>query len=158
MGGNNGAHHDTYERLGLEFTDPTGTLASPTDPVNLWVLDHWPQLQDAEESKKLTAASTTCGIEASRFGKASVFNDMHDGDQKALLDKKGKLHITPVSSAESWAVDAKIDSDCKATVDFNVQGKPNPPPVALEAEVWGMVSILERPDKNIVLFSDPTGT
>lgn len=154
--GNNGAHHDTYQRLGLEFTDPSETLAPATEPLNLWVLDHWPKAASPPEFPQLTAASTTC-IDTPRFG-SSIFCDVHDGDKKAIKISKSKLHITPYSSGESWTVDAELDSDCDATVDFNVPGKPNPPPVALEAQVWGMVSILERPDKQAVLFMDPTGT
>jgi len=48
-----------------------------------------------------------------------------------------------------------------ASVDFRVDGKPNPPPVPLNAQVWGMVSVAladDIPDKSALLFTDPTGT
>ena len=37
----------------------------------------------------------------------------------------------------SWIVQATMDPIfCNATVDFNVPGKPNPPPVKLAATIW----------------------
>merc|ERR1712070_1330821 len=66
---------------------------------------------------------------------------MHDGDEKIVkTDCTGTgatctLEITPGrNSSETWKVSTAIDkSTCSGSVDFNVPGKPNPPPGALNA-------------------------
>jgi len=140
-------------RLGFEFTDPTSTLAPPTQPLNFWVLEKWPKPQPARSTIDMKAK--TC-IDTPLF-RSLVVNDMHDGDEKALKVKGNALHITPYNNKQSWNVDATFGDDCVASVNFNVKGKPNPPPVPLDAQVWGMVSIAGL-DKVAVLFSDPSGT
>ena len=87
---------------------------------------------------------------------------MHDGDAKEIrvsgtrLDKD-KLNIKPHDNGQKWSIDATFDSDCIANVNFNVPGKPSPPPVPLAARVWSMVSIgyLER---DSLIFTDPSAT
>ena len=83
---------------------------------------------------------------------------MHDGDEKELkTERSGALHITPYKNDEKWSVDATFDNECIASVDFQVPGKPNPPPVPLSARVWSMESIAGA-DKNVLEFTDPSGT
>merc|ERR1719351_50165 len=46
------------------------------------------------------------------------------------------MTITPSGNSESWVVNAVFDPTwCNASVDFNVPGKPAPPPVNLTATV-----------------------
>lgn len=165
-----GSNDDRLQRLGLEFTDPMA--ADPTEPVNLWVLDHWPQfdstvgsivgpkVKDALDRVDATVGQNWCIIE-----KKAILGDMHDGDKKAVKisgsREKERMQITPYGSGESWSVTADLNdnNDCKASVDFNVPGKPNPPPVPLDARIWGMVCIKEtEKDKTAILFQDPSGT
>ena len=49
---------------------------------------------------------------------------------------------------------------CNASVDFNVPGKPNPPPVKLTATVWKQSRYLKTGilTKNAIEFTDPSGT
>merc|ERR1711937_209424 len=73
----------------------------------------------------------------------TVFDDMHDGDQKSVADtRKGgveNMHIVPHGNNQTWVVNAPFNpKDCTALVDFNVPGKPGPPPVSLTATPWKM--------------------
>ena len=48
---------------------------------------------------------------------------------------------------------------CNAVVDFNVPGKPKPPPVKLKATVWTMSQYLRmgKLEKYVIEFTDPSG-
>ena len=61
----------------------------------------------------------------------------------------------------SWTVRANLDPIlCTTSVDFNVPGKPNPPPVALTATVWTQSHLLPKSteEKYMIEFTDPSGT
>lgn len=160
-----GTPDNKYTRMGLEFTDPTATLAPAPEPVNLWVLDHWgPPSESSHEEPMHGTFGNTCGFkESTLFHKnVAILHDMHDGDKKSIKVKHdGSLTLNPSGNDELWTVQSKFGDDCVATVDFNVAGKPNPPPVALEAHVWQLVSVAlddNVPDKQALLFFDPTET
>ena len=99
-----------------------------------------------------------------------VMNDMHDGDQKMFevtaLPVRGYTYtITPHNNKETWKVEGEWDAlNCNASVDFNVPGKPGPPPVALTLtyfEGTGGVKAsggAEQPPARFAVFSDPSGT
>merc|ERR1711920_1067131 len=87
------------------------------------------------------------------FSKGLVFGDVHDADKKILKVSKNSLTVKPYQNGESWTVKAEFNSntECLASVDFRVDGKPNPPPVPLNAQVWGMASVAladNIPDKS----------
>merc|ERR1711998_499198 len=91
--------------------------------------------------------------------KHGVFADMHDGDQKELTLEDGKLTIVPHGNNQTWVVEAMLDVvKCTAVVDFNVPGKPGPPPVNLTAAIYALLSKGEGIAKHAVEFTDPSGT
>ena len=88
-----------------------------------------------------------------------VFMDMHDGDCKSVTRDGDTMTIKPHDNNETWVVHALVDStDCSATVDFNVPGKPNPPSVNLTATFWLMVPPSTSTPKIALVFTDPSGT
>jgi len=91
----------------------------------------------------------------------AMFADMHDGYQKEVsLVHGNKLTIKPVSKDEKWIIRALVDlTDCTAMIDFDVPGKPSPPPVPLMATLWDMetVSAIRR-QKVTIEFTDPSET
>lgn len=97
---------------------------------------------------------------------STIFADMHDGDKKAvtisgdngaIYSMQGRLMtIKPSGNSQKWTVNAKVySSNCLANVDFNVPGKPNPPPVRLLATLFRSTSATGR--KTVLEFTDPTG-
>eukprot|EP00038_Savillea_parva_P007042 m.167505 g.167505 ORF g.167505 m.167505 type:complete len:358 (+) comp12832_c0_seq1:104-1177(+) len=141
-------------RFGLEFTDPSGTLAPSDTPLNVWLQD--------ETSMFLRALSHTTGGRAIRRAPCLakdhlIVNDMHDGDAKSLDSDRNALQITPYKNNQRWTIAAKFNNACVATIDFNVHGKPNPPPVDLAARVWTMKSTAGAV-KDSLLFTDPSST
>ena len=92
-------------------------------------------------------------------GATAIFADMHDGDQKAVEISGDTLTIKPHGNDETWEVVSALDlTYCNASIDFNVPGKPSPPPVNLTAELWSM----QAPELNLanyaLKFVDHTGT
>ena len=147
-------------KMGFEFTDPTGTLGPADKPLNFWVMNKWPKpvkgMGPSRFSSKGKEGAT--GLSSQCLESETIVNDMHDGDEKDLAtDRSGKLRITPYHNDQKWSVDATFNQQCVATVDFQVPGKPNPPPNPLAARVWGMESIAGA-SKNVLEFTDPTGT
>merc|ERR1712100_14107 len=66
----------------------------------------------------------------------TVFDDMHDGDKKVVIVSKdgSEMIIKPFDNNQTWIVKTKVDQKtCSAVIDFNVPGKPGPPPVNLTA-------------------------
>ena len=57
----------------------------------------------------------------------------------------------------SCSSSANIASNCVASVDFDVPGKPSPPPVALDATVWRLSSA-DGHSKVAFEFTDPSKT
>ena len=89
----------------------------------------------------------------------AVFQDMHDGDQKRVVVKDSTLTILPHGNNETWVVKSDLDvKTCTASVDFNVPGKPNPPPVDLLATISRLELGSGHDGGLIVVFTDPTGT
>ncbi|CAE7501345.1 Dnaaf5 [Symbiodinium sp. CCMP2592] len=125
----------------FEFTDPSGKLASPHMPLNSWLSLGTPQV--------VKAISCPESLKA-------VYADMHDGDKKAVDIKEGKMTIRPSGNNQTWVVIADVDDRCTAEVDFNVPGKPSPPPVPLELKLWHLQSSSFQ--KTSFEFSDPSGT
>ena len=61
----------------------------------------------------------------------------------------------------SWVVSAKLDTKfCNASIDFDVPGKPDPPPVTLTATFWTESHYMPTGTvkKNAIEFTDPSGT
>eukprot|EP00122_Pirum_gemmata_P015376 Pgem_evm1s14371 len=70
-----------------------------------------------------------------------VFADMHDGDSKRVYFHGSEIEIYPYDNEEEWKVVATMNTDdCTAIIDFNVAGKPSPPPFKLKAKFWTMIS------------------
>ena len=79
------------EKYAIEFTDPSGTLASPVIPLNTWV-----QTENAVVKKvKAGSAPQSC-----IGGSQVVFKDMHDGDSKQVTISGNDLTIAPFGSDE----------------------------------------------------------
>merc|ERR1711865_1349942 len=124
----------------FEFTDPSGTLAAKDFPLNHWV----------EEVEKEDARTMPCPDKLH-----AVYADMHDGDKKEVTISGTSLTIKPSGNDQTWVVHTKLDpKSCSAIVDFNVPGKPSPPPVSLVATFW--YSIHHREGKTEFDFADPT--
>lgn len=102
--------------------------------------------------------------------KSLVFADMHDGDEKNVSISGYNKHtnmadmtIEPHGNDQKWVVNTKIDCETgKATVDFNVPGKDDHPPVPIQAT--RMVSVrpaVSNPGfasmKYTFIFTDDSG-
>lgn len=117
------ADFDAMLKPVIEFTDPSGKLAAKDYPLNQWVGEaytaQWPQLNK----------TWGCHLDGT-----FVFADMHDGDQKQVVFKDTSVTITPYGNKQSWTVQGTLQQKtCSAVLDFNVAGKPNPPPFNLRA-------------------------
>lgn len=146
-----GSDGTQVEKKVLEFTDPSGTLAYPSFPLNHWV----PVIAEAPAQVSRPCAKFVWG----------VYADMHDGDKKQVeINGDGVLTITPYGNDQTWKVVSQIDSvHCTANVDFNVPGKPSPPPVNLTATLWkaeylDSTSSIGVWFKTQFQFTDPSGT
>jgi hypothetical protein len=84
--------------------------------------------------------------------------DMHDGDEKKVTLVGSTLTIVPHHNNQSWRVVSTVDDTCRATVDFRVPGKPDPPPVTFTASIYVILGKGERVAKHAIEFSDPGGT
>lgn len=124
------------------FTDPTGTIASPSAPLNQWVQLH----------------STRAGFTSScPTTLHNVFADMHDGDKKEVTIDGSAITIKPSGNNQTWVVNANFDTtSCSAMIDFHVPGKPGFPPVPLLATFYEDVGANE--EHNSFEFTDPSGT
>lgn len=134
-----------------EFTDPSGKLAEKSYPLNSWVELH-PNSQD-DHAHPAVACPTSF---------ESVFADMHDGDRKLVTISGTSMTIKPSDNNQTWEVKAVIDPKaCKANIDFNVPGKPSPPPVTLVSTLWNSFSVDlsgKIVSKATFEFTDPSGT
>lgn len=126
----------------FEFTDPSGTLGAPDFPLNQWV-----QLGDAK-APDFTGCPSSLEM---------VYADMHDGDKKKVVVDGSSLTITPFGNDQTWTINADLDTDsCTASVDFNVPGKDDHPPVPLQGTF--IVASKGGQQKTIFEFTDPSGT
>jgi hypothetical protein len=131
-------------KVAVEFTDPSSTLKAAGYPLN-----HWVNVEQTQDEELVPCPSAL----------DAVFADLHDGDEKRIVLAGDDLTVTS-NSDETWVVHSKLDRDlCKATIDFNVPGKPSPPPVNLTATLWQAGALNSfAAKKTVVEFTDPTGT
>jgi len=128
----------------IVFTDSSGQIVDdPSLPLNQWV-------------------SETSVHNAHRFSCPDsllvVFQDMHDGDEKAVKIDGTAVTITPNGSDQRWTVKATLDQEsCTALVDFDVPGKDDHPPVPLLATYWSE-SAAPGDHRVAFEFTDPSGT
>merc|ERR1719149_345021 len=90
-----------------------------------------------------------------------VYADMHDGDKKEVTISGTSMTIKPSGNNQTWVVKANLDAkSCSAIIDFNVPGKPGPPPVNLTATLIGSITGWPRnvQQKTLFEFTDPSGT
>ena len=111
------------------------------------------------------ASSRDCDIVPECKAGVAVYVDEIDGDQKQITiskdgDKKDwYLTIEPYNSTEVWIVTTTIDvKTCVANVDFNVTGKPNPPPVNLTMTIHTLALRHPCTTNLAAIFTDPTGS
>jgi len=130
------------------FTDPSGTLAPPNMPLNRWVAD----------LNLYPSASWGCPFPSVPHFTV-VFADMHDGDKKQVTIAGGKMTIKPSGNNQTWVVESTFNTlHCSASIDFNVPGKPGPPPVNLLATVYTVSQLSTRGSHLELSFTDPSGT
>ena len=86
-----------------------------------------------------------------------IFADMHDGDLKEVTVSSSHITIRPYHNNQTWMVEAALGPSCTAMVDFNVPGKPSPPPVALKATLWTLFRSKQE-KKSAIGFTDPSAT
>merc|ERR1712032_509423 len=134
------------EKTTFVFTDTSGQLVDDaTFPLNQWV----------QETSK-PGRKFRCPAELS-----AVFQDMHDGDMKKVEIKGDAMTITPASADADWIIKTKFDQkSCSASVDFDVPGKADHPPVPLLATFWVEENTMTyaREIRETFEFTDPTGT
>lgn len=138
------AGRSAANKVTFEFFDPTGKLGPADVPLNAWVqLTTQPDRPGAGCPDALT----------------TVFADMHDGDKKAVEIKGSSMIIKPSGNNQNWSVKAKLDQEtCSAVVDFNVPGKPNPPPKPLTLSLWNLFSDFGGFSQKVEFeFTDPSG-
>lgn len=88
----------------------------------------------------------------------AIYADMHDGDKKEVTISGTSLTIKPSGNNQTWIVKSTVDpKSCTASIDFNVPGKPGPPPVNLLATMVSSVDY-HGDVKSEFEFTDPSGT
>merc|ERR1719198_366298 len=126
----------------FEFTDPSGTLDTPTAPLNQWV--------DLAHTGPSTLSACPTSLDA-------VFADMHDGDKKQVVIDGTKVTIKQFPNDGVWEVNTVLNENCQAVVDFKDSGKPDYPPVDLLATFW-QATTKQQDAKAIFEYTDPSGT
>jgi len=134
-------------KMAVEFTDPSGTLKGAGYPLN-----HWVNIEKTQDEELMPCPS--------KFD--AVFADLHDGDEKRIALSGDDLTVTS-NGNETWVVHSKLDRElCRTTINFNVPGKPSPPPVNLTATLWqaGILNFFASgaKKKTVIEFTDPSGT
>mmetsp|Transcript_38180 Transcript_38180/g.89765 ORF Transcript_38180/g.89765 Transcript_38180/m.89765 type:complete len:147 (-) Transcript_38180:58-498(-) len=117
----------------------------------------WSRSTAAEANTAAVHAAITCDYS----GDYGVFADIHDGDMKRVqLSADSKtVTIKPYNNTQTWEVNAVwSDVSCSASVDFNVPGKPNPPPVPLMMSYYASYGGRGQPTLGTQVFTDPSGT
>merc|ERR1712151_291694 len=67
------------------------------------------------------------------------------------------LTIKPNGNNQTWIVKSEVDTkSCSANINFDVPGKPSPPPVNLQAMLTSISSVTTT--KTEFEFTDPSGT
>jgi len=135
----------------LEFTDPSGKLASETFPLNRWV-----ELNLHDKIFKMGS----CPPDSYK----AVFADMHDGDKKEIIIKGDSMTIKSSGTNQTWVVNSQLDRAffCNANINFKVPGKPSPPPGNLTGRFWYNIAAgqqagtpAQRAGKLVFEFTDP---
>jgi hypothetical protein len=104
------------EKLEVEFLDPSGTLGKKDRPLNRWV-----QLGASGETE----------IDSCPKKLEGAFLDMKDKDVKKVFIDDKSMQIQAYDN--TWLAKGTIDSkSCSATIDFNVPGKKDPPPIKVK--------------------------
>ena len=109
----------------------------------------------------LPAASAIRCLDVLAIGSSVVVADMHDGDQKKvqMLTNPMSLRITPHGNKQTWSVLAPLNlTDCTATVEARVPGKPGPPPCVLKASLRQLLQPSTNSTSVAIGFTDPSGT
>jgi len=109
----------------------------------------------------VAVVSGSCPAVDPTQSRSIVFKDIHDGDYKlGSIAPSGVLTIKPYNNTESWTITAgPLDDSCAAIIDFNVPGKPNPPPVKLLLTMANVDYLAGSPKMSpAVVFTDPSGT
>ena len=91
-------------------------------------------------------------------GSTIIVADQHDGDMKQISYDGSTLIILPYGNNETWIITADLEADCTAMVNFNVPGKPSPPPVELKATVYDLTTPATDGALAAIGFTDPTAT
>jgi hypothetical protein len=120
----------------------------------------------------LTASAAACSI-AWEGDWPKVFVDMHDGDEKMVSitnsphapgdyyvdsDDVARLTIVPHGNDQAWVVEVELYMNCTAQVNFNVPGKPSPPPVPLHMTLYKLESAPGVLQSLAMGFTDPSIT
>jgi len=139
---------DAASRATFEFFDPSGKIGPADTPLNTWI-------QLGTQSDR--PGNGCPGSYGGSF--KAVFSDMHDGDKKEVEIDGKSMTITPSGNTEKWTVNAAFSQEtCSAVVDFNVPGKPNPPPVKLTLSLWNLFSDYKGFIQKVSFdFTDPSG-
>jgi len=89
-----------------------------------------------------------------------VLNDIHDGDQKEIKSITWDTFVVhPLPNRSDWEIQGKFDINCVSIIDFNVSGKPNPPPVPLKMAMWVMQCVAAPGYVRLGFeFTDPSET
>lgn len=142
-------------KLGFEFSDPMGQLAPKNEPINVWISAALPSLSESIfDHVKVPTRTQGSPCIYTPYHKDKVFDDMHDSDQKGVLVEKAEVTIKPHDNDQEWVVKSTFDENCVATVDFDVPGKPNPPPHPLTLSIWDMASVTGEVQVAMV-FTEP---
>lgn len=88
---------------------------------------------------------------------------LQDGDYKQLKVIASNFTIKPFNNSESWIISGgPFDENCSSMIDFNVPGKPNPPPIKLRMTYAWVTPYSTNPkhpkaDNPVLIFTDPSG-
>eukprot|EP00929_Paragymnodinium_shiwhaense_P035575 TRINITY_DN19178_c0_g1_i1.p1 TRINITY_DN19178_c0_g1~~TRINITY_DN19178_c0_g1_i1.p1 ORF type:complete len:319 (-),score=63.93 TRINITY_DN19178_c0_g1_i1:230-1186(-) len=98
-----------------------------------------------------------CSCQSDHDFSGKVFADMHDGDKKGISLHLGQMTIKPSGNNQTWVIKSVFDYETdSAPIDFNVPGKPSPPPVNLTAMYWEFQT--SKFKKTVFEFTDPSRT
>ena len=106
-------------------------------------------------------AAAAGAIECGYSGFYGVYADIHDGDMKKWYQSADSktMYIEPYNNTETWKVIAAWNTKyCNGSVDFNVPGKPNPPPVPITMTYYLGFGRDGQSELKEFVFTDPTGT
>ena len=142
-----------------ELVSTSANATGQTDPRKC-AFKSWGAALPVSQSRTQWVKDTVKDRSSSCF-KSGIYADQHDGDQKKLSVSAsgGVIIIEPHQNKQSWSINASVDlKTCTASVDFRVQGKPNPPPVKLTANYFLAVAPMRSEGRSVIVFTDPSGT